>query len=183
MCLLSDEDLAGARRLLQPRGHVDGVAGDQAVAACLVTGHDPSRVQARPRLDRHAEVALELRVQEFELGAHIDRGTNRTERIVLVALRDAEDRHHGIADELLDGRAVAFENVPRRVEEPAQDVAERLGVQAIAERRRAAYVGEQDGDDLATLAPGLGRRRLGGGLELPRFRWRDVRIVLKDRGL
>ena len=37
-------------------------------------------------------------------------GTNSPERIILVQLRDAEDSHHCVADELLDGATVALEH-------------------------------------------------------------------------
>ena len=73
-------------------------------------------------------------------------------RVVLVRDGRAEDRHHRVADELLDGAAVALEllaHVRVVAAELGRDV---LGVELLGPRREADQVGEQDGDDLA-LSP------------------------------
>ena len=95
--LLPDQDLAGLGALLEPRRDVDGVARDERVA---LAGDDLARVHAdpRPQPDRR------------DGRPQLDRGANSPERVVLVRLRDAEDRHHGVADELLDRAAVALED-------------------------------------------------------------------------
>ncbi len=95
--LLPDQDLAGLRVLLEPGRDVDGVARDERVA---LAGHDLARVHAdpRPQPDRR------------DGRPQLDRGANSPERVVLVRLRDAEDRHHGVADELLDRAAVPLED-------------------------------------------------------------------------
>ena len=52
-------------------------------------------------------VALEFLVEDDEASAHLVGRAHRPERVVLVGDRDTEDRHHRIADELLDRSAVA----------------------------------------------------------------------------
>ena len=45
--------------------------------------------------------------------AQLDRRANRTERVVLAHGRHAEDRHHRVADELLDRAAVPLDRRAR----------------------------------------------------------------------
>jgi len=74
--------------------------------------------------------------------------------------RRAEDRHHRVADELLDGASVALEHLPEtRVVRPDAS-ADVLRVSFIRSRGEADEVAEEDRDDLALLA--LRRRRLAG---------------------
>ena len=42
--------------------------------------------------------------------AHLDRRPHRAQRVVLVDVRQPEDRHRRVADELLDRAAVALED-------------------------------------------------------------------------
>ena len=151
---LPDQDLAGLRGLLEPRRDVDGVARDERVA---LAGHDLARVHAdpRPQPDRR------------DGRPQLDRGANRPERVVLVRLRDAEDRHHGVADELLDRAAVPLEDRPRILEVAAHRRPHGLGVEALPERGRARQVAEDDRDGLPDLAGrfGLLERRSAGAAE------------------
>ena len=65
-------------------------------------------------------VEHEVCVQGGEDDAHLDRRPHRSQGIVLVDLGHAEDRHHRVADELLDRAAVAFDRGSHRREEPLQ---------------------------------------------------------------
>jgi len=56
-----------------------------------------------------AEVPLELGVERRQELPHLRGGAHRAERVVLVPRRHAEDRHDGVADELLDGPAVLLD--------------------------------------------------------------------------
>jgi hypothetical protein len=94
-------------------------------------------------------------VQGLERPPHAVRGPNRSERVVLVELRDPEHRHHGIADELLDRPAVPFDHRGHLLEVTAHDAAQRFGVETITQGRRPRHVGEHDRDDLAYLRRGL----------------------------
>ena len=78
-------------------------------------------------------------------------------RVVLMRRGDAEHRHHRVADELLHRAAVPLDRLRHGVEVAHHDAPERLGVQALAERRGARHVAEDDGDGLAYLG---GRRGL-----------------------
>ena len=89
--------------------------------------------------------------------AHLERGANGAQRVVLVRDGDPEDGHHRVADELLDGAAVTLEDRAKILEVAPHPCAQRLGIRRLAERRRTDEVAEEDGDDLALLARGLGR--------------------------
>jgi ring-1,2-phenylacetyl-CoA epoxidase subunit PaaA len=71
--------------------------------------------------------------------------------------RHAEYRHHGVADELLDGAAVPLDHIAHRLEVARHDVSQALRVEALAERGRAGHVAEDDRYRL----PYLARRRRG----------------------
>jgi hypothetical protein len=68
--------------------------------------------------------------------------------VVLVHLRDAEDGHDGVADELLDGAAVPLDHGAHRLVVAGHDRSELLGVHALAHIGGAGHVGEDDRDDL-----------------------------------
>ena len=77
--------------------------------------------------------------------------------IVLVRDRRAEDRHHGVADELLDRAAEALDLAGDALVVRAERGADVLGVGPVGAGREADEVDEEHGDDLALLAA---RRRL-----------------------
>ena len=64
-------------------------------------------VDADPRLEAESSDGV----------AKLCRSTKRTKRIVLVERRDPEDRHHGVADELLHRAAMALQSRPCVLEE------------------------------------------------------------------
>ena len=97
---LADQDLARLRRLLEPRGDVDRVAGREHAPRSPVTT-SPVLTPIRPSMPRSGK-----RVP------HLDRGAARPQRVVLVHDRHAEDRHHRVADELLDRAAVRARRSP-----------------------------------------------------------------------
>jgi hypothetical protein len=72
--------------------------------------------------------------------------------------RRAEDGHHGVADELLDGAAVPLELASQLRVVRRQRGADVLGIELLRLRGEPDQVGEQDRDDLPLLA-GLVRRR------------------------
>ena len=86
--------------------------------------------------------------------AHLDRRTTRPQCIVLVRLRDAEHRHHGVADELLDGAAVSLDDRLHLLEVACEQRPQRLGIGLLSQLGRAAEVAEQDGHRLADFARG-----------------------------
>ena len=106
---LVDEDAVCGSRGLQAGGGVDDVSGRHPLAL-LGTGVEPhERLAGR---DAHADVELARIVGLVQLRDRLADGEGCTDgalRVVLTRGRRAEDRHDGIADELLDGAAVALE--------------------------------------------------------------------------
>src|SRR6266566_2050378 len=66
--------------------------------------------------------------------------------------RDAEDGHHGVADELLHGAAVPLDDRLHALEATGEQRPERLRVELLAELRRTGYIAEEHRHDLALLA-------------------------------
>ena len=143
---LVDEDAVRRGRRLQPRRGVDDVARGDPLARLGSGAERDERLAGRdPDADLELAVRRE-RVADRERRAHGALG------IVLVRDRRAEDGHHRVADELLDGAAEALElGAHARVvglEEPPHV----LGVHRLGARREADEVAEEAGDDLALLA-------------------------------
>ena len=163
----------GRRGCSSLRGDVDRVAGGEACPGPTAPPRCSRRSGAQPdarRLDSRSS-AVERRSSR--------RRAHRPQRVVLVHDRHAEDRHHRVADELLDRPAVAFDDrVRRRSSGPSRR--ERLGIEPLAEARRAGHVGEQDRDDLARLGVTASERGAAGrtkprllGVLLPAVRTAD----------
>jgi hypothetical protein len=141
----AEQDLAGLRRLLEPSGDVDGVAGRQPL---LGAGNHLAGV------DADASLYVEL----GERGAHLRRRTQRSQRIVLMRYRYAEHRHHSVADELLHCAAVPLDNRAHPLEIAGEETAQRLRVDGLTKRGRARDVAEEDGDGLPLHNRRLERR-------------------------
>ncbi len=126
---------------------------------------------------------LEILIERRERLSHLDCGAHGPQRIVLAHDRDAEHRHHGVADELLDQPAVAFDHGLHLLEVAQQEMPERLGVELPAHPGRIHQIGEEDRDRLAHLGLGyLGPRleRAGGSLlhHLSSERMRSAPVLL-----
>ena len=152
---VADEDDAGRRDGLQATGRVDEVAGDHP----LVRRPDGDRRLAR----QHARSRLDPRSQRPDRVDELEGGPDRAFRVVFVSRRCAPDRHHRIADELLDRAAISPDHVTRQVEIARQQVTGVLRVAALRQCREPDQVGEQDRDETT-----FGDRRRGGRLRLVR---------------
>ena len=150
----ADQDLARRRRLLEPGGDVDGIAGDERLA---LAGDDLARVHAGAERERDRQLLAERRQPIADLG----HGADRPQRVVLVRDRDAEHRHRRVADELLHRAAVPLHDQPDLLEVAAHRAAHRLGIEPLAERRRPGHVAEDDGHRLAHLPRRSGRSERG----------------------
>ncbi len=148
-----DQDVARLRRLLEPRGDVDGIAGCKCAA---LTRHDLARADSDAYLQLRPELALQVCVQDSELFAQLVARTCSAQGIVLVHDRDPEDRHHSVADELLHGAAVPLQHSTCKREVALHDAAQRLRVKSLPERGRAGDIAEEDGDRLPHLSRGSG---------------------------
>ena len=92
----ADEDLAVIGRLLESLRRVHGVSRDEG--RHLVAGNDHAGVDPDPDLDPEPRIrGVELVDRLEEAKASPDGALG----VVLVRDRRAEDRHHGVADELL----------------------------------------------------------------------------------
>jgi hypothetical protein len=160
---LAEQGLTGLRGLLQPRGDVDRVTRREAL---LGTRHHLAAADADPPLDP------ELGQGQLHLRCRL----KRAHGIVFVYRREPEDRHHGVADKLLDDTAVALDDRLHALEVAGEQGAKRLRVErrpapSSPQRRR-----EQDGHDLALLArppvrwrAALGAEPEGGGGLVPAY--------------
>jgi hypothetical protein len=79
-------------------------------------------------------IARELVIERGELLAHRRSCLHRAQCVIFVQLGDAEDRHDRVADELLHDATVTFNDILHRVEVFGEYSAQRLGIQALAER-------------------------------------------------
>ena len=147
---LADEDLARFGGLLEPRGHVHGVPGDERAPLAGPAGHDLAGVDADAQVESAAEVVRQP-------APHRERGVQGPLDVVLLCGRDAERGHDRVPGELLDGAAGSLDLVGHRVVEAIEQHARALGVLRGAERRRADEVGEQRGGELALRAIGVRR--------------------------
>ncbi len=160
--LARDRDRVHGCDSLDPRGGVHDVARDHAFALF------------RPRIQRHERLPrgdpdpdLEpeprvLRVQLLDRLEDAEGGPHRALGIVLVDGRRAEDRHHGVSDELLDGPAEALELLPQGCVVRPDAGPDVLGIGRLGRSRKADEVAEEHRDDLSLLARG-GRGRAGQG--------------------
>ena len=112
----AEQHLAGAGRLLEAGRHVHGVARHEPLSGARVARDHLAGVHPDPDADLDAVIRAQLFVQRVEGTLHAVGGPHRAERVVLVEPRDAEDRHHGVADVLLDRAAVPLDHLGHRVE-------------------------------------------------------------------
>ena len=146
-----EQDVAGTRRLLEPRGDIDRVAGGERARrrAAPVTA-SPVLTPMRTARSTPA-LAAQLTAQLRDLLAHLGRRADGTQRVVLVRDRDPEDRHHRVADVVLDRPAVALDHVAHAAKPALHRPPQRLGIDPLSQRRRSHDVGKDHGDDLAPL--------------------------------
>ena len=172
---LADEDAVDRRGRLQAGSGVDHVARGHPLALRRPGAEGDQRL-ARVDGDPQLQLVPLLRhpVADRERRAH------RALRVVLVRGRGAEERHHRVADELLDGAAEALE-LPAQVrvvrgEQPANV----LGIELLGAGGEADEIGEEHRHDLALLARGCGRslQRRTAGVAEPR----GVRVLGRAAG-
>ena len=149
-----DDDLATTRRLLEPSRRVDRVAGDQPLPGAGVTGDDLAGVDPDVVVQLHAPRRAELVIQGRQRRLHREGRPERTQGVVLVADRQAEDGHDRVADELLDRPAMPVQGDPHGLEIAGHDLLERLRVGRPTRQRHGLRIGEHDRHGLAAVADG-----------------------------
>ena len=144
--LLRDEDAVHRRRSLEPGCRVDHITGGHRLASIGSCVERDQRLAGRdsdPKLDPVL----------FGKRANGERGANRALGVVLMRGGSAEQRHHGVTDELLDSASVPLELLfePRVIRpEESGDI---LGVHLLGALGEPHEVAEENRDDLALLAP------------------------------
>ncbi len=174
VCEIAEQDLLRARGLLQARRNVHGVARDEALPGRRIARDDLPRVHAGSNGEPHAPVALELVVQHGLRPLHPGGRPHGPQGVVFVELRKAEHGHDRVADELLDHAAVPLQLRPHCVEVARHHLAQGLGVELLAHRRRALEIGEDDGHDFPEL---LRRRRFRERRAARQAELGDLRVV------
>ena len=156
---LADQDAARRRCLLEPGRGVDGVAGDERLAARVIACDDLARVHAHAHRELDPQFVAQRATELRDAGRQIERAAHSPQGIVLVRDRQPEDAHDRIADELLDLSSVSLERTRGGGEIALLDVAQHLRVETLTERGRPGQVAEHDRDLGAALArAGLAQR-------------------------
>ena len=152
---LAREHLSGSGRGLETCRRVHDRSGDEELARGTQTGRRDARFDPHAHLERVGEPERDPYAPET--AADGQPCSDRTERVVLVNRRQAEDRHDGVADELLRPAAERLQLLGGGVEEPAQHLACALRVEALREAGGIDEIGEEHRDHLAFLGPERGR--------------------------
>ncbi len=171
---LVDQDPVDGRGGLQAGGGVHDVARGHALAFGGPRAERDERL-SRGDGDSHLQVAL-----LDDPVADRERRANRPLGIVLVSGRRAEQRHHRVADELLDRPAAPLELGAQARVVRLEHGAHVLWVELLGTRGEADEVGEEDGHDLALLACGLDRLLQTGAAA--RAEARAVRVLVAAAG-
>ena len=139
----------GAR--LQSRGDVDGVP-DHRVGVADPAREDLTGVDAHTQRELDAIVGEQTLVELAHRRLHADRRAHRALGVVLVRDRRAEDRHHVVAHVLVHPASDALDLLAQTAQAPVHERLDRLGIEALGDRRVAGQVGEQHGDRAPLLA-------------------------------
>ena len=125
---------------LHARCRVDPVADDQSFAGILERRHLPGGDPGSRPQPHGAELVAEHRDRVDDL----ERCPDGAFGVVLACDRRAPDRHHGVADELLDHAPVAVDDRSRRFEVVAEQLADVFGFARLRQRREPDQIDEQD---------------------------------------
>ena len=157
----ADDDLPRPGEREESRREVRGVADGRVVHAEVRADgadHDEARVDAHPHAELDAVRSPHFIGQRAELPLDRERSAQGAMGVVLVRDRRAEQRHHAVAQELVDRSLVAVHFGQDDFEGPIHDAVDVLGVEALGHGREARHVGEHHGDALAFSLQGA----LGG---------------------
>ncbi len=141
---LAHQDLARLGQGLDPRGGVDEIAGDHALA--LGADRD-SGLAGQHRCPRAEATQADLVAERRDRCDQVERGPDGPLGVVLRRRGRAPDGHHRVADELLDGAPVEADQPPARIEIPRKKLTRVFGVATLRQAREADEVGEEHGDE------------------------------------
>ena len=143
------QDLAGLGSGLQARRRVHDLTGHEQLSGGAFARGGLARLDAHPHVERLSEPRGAA--ESAHAGADREARSDRAHRVVLVDVRQPEDRHDGVADELLRPPAQVLQLLRGGGEELSEDLPRSLGVEALREAGGVHEVGEEDRDDLALL--------------------------------
>ena len=160
--LPAHDEPARRRGRLQPGGGVDDVADRERLSGLGPTHRDErlARVHGRARGEPRPAP-----LEPVDGGEHPQPGADGALGVVAVGERRAEDRHHRVADELLEPPAVRLDLLAGSRVEAREGLADVLRVGLLGRRREALQVDEEDGDEPPLLPEGGGERRTAVGAE------------------
>ena len=145
---------ASRRRCQKPGRRVHRVARHRVSGRRGVTetaGNNRSGVDADMKLHWLPEPCRPLLAELGAAGNHIERGVERTLRVVLMSHGCTKYGKHGIADEFFDKAVLARDRPGEGVEQRILERAHVLGVEPLGKSGVARDVGEEHGD-LATVS-------------------------------
>jgi hypothetical protein len=131
---------------LEAGGCVDHVARSHPL-----TGIGPRRERDERLAGRHADADLELAFLARPV-ADRERRAHGPLRVVVVRGRGAEERHDGVADELLDGAAVPLELRAESLVVGTQEGLDVLRIELLGTRREPHQIDEEHRHDLSLAA-------------------------------
>ncbi len=143
-CRAADKQLSAAGRAAQACSDVDGVAecGEVELLAAPDRAHE--RLAGMDAGTDHQSLCRQaVALDPFE---DAPRGPDRADRVVVARDERDEQRHHAVAQELVDHAAVRVDRRRGRSVVRLQQLAKRRGRRPLSERRRAANISEHDAD-------------------------------------
>jgi len=169
--VLPDDEASHGRLALEAGGDVHDVPRGDPLALAWTRRQRHDRL-ARGHCRAYRELQPMLRVELLDRVEDTERGSDGSLGVVLVRRRRTEDRHHRVADELLDRAAEALDLRLDLGVVRAQHRPHVLGIGLVRARGEADEVDEEHGDDLPLLARrnGLLDRSAAGVAEPGAFR-------------
>jgi hypothetical protein len=139
---LAHEDSVDRRSALEPRRRVDDVAGSHTLALARTGAERDERLASGDGNPNLQSSVLDDRIADRDCGPDGPLG------VVLVRDGRAEERHHGVADELLDRAVVPLELAAQPGVARGERGAHVLVVELFRLRGEADEVGEEHSHDL-----------------------------------
>ena len=146
----ADDHLAGLGGALQPVGRVHDVAHRRVVAAGPERAHQHL---ARVDPDPHADVDAQLGRGQRERLLHPQGGAHGALSVVLVRGGRTEQRHDGVADDLVDAAAEGVDLGHEPPEAVVDQVLHLLRIPRLGQRGVPDQVREEDRDDPTLIPP------------------------------
>jgi hypothetical protein len=145
--LVRDQYFTAGRFTLQPRGDVDAVA-DHRVVVAICRSHVGRERRSRGDTDAHPENDPTL-----QLGIHLVYGflysacrTDGAKHVILVLDGDVEQRHHRVAEKMVDDPVMLSDDPRARLEKFFRDGRQFFDPQFMGEASEATTVGEEHCD-------------------------------------